>query len=160
MRTLVTKAGLASIAFALGCAQPTVQLSIGFPSQEAFLVTTSVDVLVVPLGDNRDQCATLLGQALQGTDVHAGISSLGLTPCQVRAGASLPDPGGGAQAFIVLGRVASGPVLGGCSVGETYPGGHPIDVDVFPTGSYATALASAHIVPGTTADQRCMGSSP
>jgi hypothetical protein len=144
-----------------GCASPTVSLSIGFPSQEAFLVTTSLDLEIVPLGGNLDQCATLLNDAVQGVDVGASSSSLGLVPCEVRAGAQLPDPGDGGHAFIVIGRATNGVILGGCSVGEAYPGAPPIQVDLFPTTTtnYAAAVTAAHLAPGSTADQRC-GSTP
>ncbi len=145
-----------------GCASPTVSLSIGFPSQEAFLVTSLIDVDVVPLGDHLDQCATLLGAAVQGTDVSASSSSLGLVPCEVRSGLTLPDPGGGGHAFIVLARATSGVILAGCTVAEAYPGAPPIQVDLFPTATtnYATALTAAHLAPGTTAAQRCGASAP
>lgn len=144
-----------------GCSGPTVTLSLGFPSQEAFLVTSSIDIQIVPLGDDLDQCATLLGDAVRGTDIHATSSSLGLVPCDVLHGAQLPDPGGGANAFVVLGRATNGVILGGCAVGEAYPGSPPIQIDLFPTTTmaYDMAVTAVHPAPGSTADQRC-GSSP
>ena len=41
---------------------------------------------VVPLGDDLDQCATLLGAAIQGTDVSPSSSSLGSGMTAVRTG--------------------------------------------------------------------------
>lgn len=145
-----------------GCASPTVSLSIGFPSNEAFLVTSTLDLEVVPLGADLDQCPVLLGNAIQGTDVPASSSSLGLVPCDVRAGITLPDPGGGAHAFIVLGRATNGVILGGCTVAEAYPGAPQIRVDLFPTTTmgYTAAVTAAHLAPGSTADQRCGGAAP
>jgi len=139
------------------CSGPTVGLSIGFPSNEAFLITTGIDIQVVPLGENLDQCAPLLGNAIQGTNVHPAIASLGLPPCDVLHGTTLPDPGSGGFAYIVLGRATNGVVLGGCAVGDAYPGGPPINVDLFPTTTmaYATALSAAHLSAGATAAQRC-----
>ena len=158
----ITTALMLAGAFA-GCASPTVALQIGFPSEQAFIATSSLDVQVIPLSGSRDQCATLLGAAIQGTtDIHASITAVGLTPCQARAGTTLPDPGGGAQAFIVVGRATNGVILGGCSVGEAYPGGRAIAVDLFPTSttSYMQAVTAAHIPPGATAAQHCQGSAP
>ena len=145
-----------------GCASPTVPLSIGFPSQEAFLVTSTIDVVAVPLEGDLSRCPALLGDAIRGIEVPASSASLGLVPCDVRAGAVLPDPGGGAHAFIVLGRATNGIILGGCAVGEAYPGGPSIQVDLFPTvtADYAAAVTAAHLAPGSTADQRCGGSMP
>lgn len=139
-----------------GCSSPTVALSIGFPSQEAFLVTSTLDVRVVPLGD-LTQCATLLGNAIQGTAIETSSASLGIAACDIRSGTVLPDPGGGPHAFIVLARVTSGVIMAGCSVGEAYPGGPPIQVDLFPTSTsdYDNAVTAAHLVPGTTPDQHC-----
>jgi hypothetical protein len=144
---------------AFGCTGPTVPLSIGFPSQEAFLVTSQIDVQVVPLGDS--QCAALLGNAIQGMALDTSVSSLGLVPCDVLHGTTLPDPGGGLHAFVVLGRATNGVILGGCTVGEAYPGGPPINVDLYPTSTadYGAAVMAAHLAPGSTADQRC-GSTP
>jgi hypothetical protein len=145
-----------------GCGTPTVPLSIGFPSQEAFNITSTLDVQMVPLDADLGACPTLLGNAVRGTDVHASTSVLGITPCSVRAGATLPDPGSGAHAFIVLGRATNGVILAGCTVGEAYPGGPAISVDLYPTSTdaYSTALAAAHLPPGTTADQHCAAVSP
>lgn len=145
-----------------GCAAPSVSLSLGFPSQEAFLVTSSIDLHVVPLEGDLDQCAILLGQAIQGAAVPETSSSLDLVPCDVLHGAQLPDPGGGAHAFIVIGRATNGVILGGCSVAEAYPGAPPIEVDLYPTATadYAAAVTAAHLAPGSTADQRCGGSTP
>jgi hypothetical protein len=155
------KACLVLLALALAsCSSPTVSLSIGFPSNEAFLVTTGIDIQIVPM-DDLDQCATLLSAAIQSTDIHPSISSLGLVPCTVRSGTTLPDPGSGAHAYVVLGRATNGVILGGCTVGDAYPGAPPIEVDLFPTrtSDYAAAVTAAHLAPGSTADQRC-GSTP
>jgi hypothetical protein len=146
------------------CASPTVSLSIGFPSQEAFLVTTQIDLHIVPIDGDLDQCPVLLAAAVQGTldPMRDSSSSLGLVPCDVRSGIALPDPGGGAHAFIVIGKASNQAILGGCSVGEAYPGAPAIDVDLYPTDTmtYATAVTAAHLAPGSTADQRCGGSAP
>ncbi|MFO0686310.1 MAG: hypothetical protein U0234_29880 [Sandaracinus sp.] len=154
---------LSLAALALGsCATPTVSLSLGFPSQEAFLVTTNVDIYVVPLGGDLTQCATLLNAAVQGADVPASASFTNLTPCSLLGRAVLPDPGGDPSAFIVLGRATNGVILGGCSVAQAYPGGPEIRVELFPTDTsdYDDAVTAAHLAPGSTADQRCAGSTP
>lgn len=145
-----------------GCASPTVSLSIGFPSQEAFLVTNNIDVQAFALEGDLDQCPSLLTSAVRGTGVTASSESLGLVPCDVRSGITLPDPGGGGHAFVVLGRATNGVILGGCAIGEAYPGAPPIQVDLYPTSTadYAAAVTAAHLAPGSTADQRCGGSTP
>ncbi len=152
---------LAALALA-SCASPTVSLSLGFPSQEAFLVTTTMDVLVVPVGGDTTQCATLLNAAVQGASVPASASYTDLTPCSLFGRATLPDPGGEPSAFIVLGRATNGVILGGCAIGQAYPGSPEIRVELFPTdtGDYQAAVTAAHLAPGSTADQRCAGSSP
>jgi hypothetical protein len=62
----------------------------------------------------------------------------------------------------VVGRATNGVILGGCTVGEAYPGGPPIEVTLFPTTTmaYAAAVTAAHLAPGSTADQRCGGATP
>lgn len=160
-----TKPSLSALVVALalaGCGTPTVPLSIGFPSTEAFNITSSLDVEMVPLDADLGACPTLLGNAVRGTDVHASVSVSGLTPCSARSGTNLPDPGSGAHAFIVLGRATNGVILAGCTVSEAYPGGPAIPVDLYPTSTdaYATALAASHLPPGTTAEQHCAAVSP
>jgi hypothetical protein len=162
MRGTIMAAWLACTLGIAGCGSPTVSLLIGFPSQEAFLVTSSIDLQIVPLEGNLDQCPMLLGDAIRGADVHASSSSLGMVPCDVRSGLVLPDPGPGGHAFIVLGRATNGVVLGGCAVAEAYPGAPEIQVDLYPTTTddYQMAVTAAHLAPGSTADQRCGGSAP
>jgi hypothetical protein len=161
-RALLFVTPLAGMFAISSCSGPTVPLSLGFPSNEAFLVTTSIDIEIVPLGESTDQCAPLLGNAIQGTDVHASISALGLAPCDVLHGITLPDPGSGAFAYIVLGRATNGVILAGCRVGDAYPGAPAIEVDLYPTttAAYSTAVTAAHLAPGSTAAQRCGGSTP
>lgn len=139
------------------CAGPTVTLDLRFPSQTAFIASSLVDFDIVPLTSSSQdlgRCPALVADALADTELGASTSVLGVPRCDVRAGIALPDPGSGPHAFIVQALSATNAtLLVGCAVGEAYPGGPPIRVDLFPTEAYA--MASSSVPPGSTVDGAC-----
>ncbi len=155
MKTLLRCLLLASLALTASCTGPTVTLDLRFPSQVGFVAASLIDVEVVPLApDALGRCPALLADVLAGTQVNPSLSVPGVPRCDVLHGVALPDPGGGPHAFIVQALSQTNAILlAGCAVGEAYPGGPPIRVDLYPTDAYA-AVASG-VPPGSTAEGAC-----
>ena len=156
LRRALTLAALASAApLAAACAGPTVTVDVRFPSQTAFVATSLVDFDFVPLASaDLGRCPALVADALADTELGASVSVLGVPRCDVRRGFALPDPGAGPYAFVVQAvSPMNATLLVGCAVGEAYPGGPPIRVDLFPTEAYA--MAAAGVPPMSTVDGAC-----
>lgn len=148
---------LAGAPFAASCSGPTVTLDVRFPSQTAFVASSLVDFDIVPLSSSSadlGRCPALLADALADTQFGATLSVLGVPRCDVRRGVTLPDPGAGAHAFVVQAlNQANATLLVGCAIGEAYPGGPALRVDLYPTDAYAAAASS--VPPGSTVDGAC-----
>jgi hypothetical protein len=136
------------------CAGPSIALELRFPSQVAFVATHLVDFDVVPLSaDMLGDCPLLIANAMSSTALNASTSLHDVPRCDVRSGTAIPDPGTGAHAYLVQAQGESATILIGCAIGEAYPGGPPIRVDLFPTDAYAAAAAA--VPPGSTVDGAC-----
>lgn len=137
------------------CSGPTVTIDLRFPSQTSFIASSLVDFELVPLSqDTLGRCPELIADALSEAELGATTSMLGVPRCDVRRGVSIPDPGAGPYAFVVQALDDSNAtLLVGCSVGEVYPGGPPVRVDLYPTRAYPAA--AAEVPPGQTVDGAC-----
>ncbi len=125
------------------CGGQQVPLVLRFPSTETFLVSRAVRIRVYEIDEARETtCATLVTAISNGRDpdVEAIYDSDALSPCAVRAGATVPDVGAGLHGFLVQGLDSTGneTILAGCVEGEIY-GGASLEVDLYPTSSYADA---------------------
>ncbi len=149
--------GLLLAAVAAACGPQIVKLSIRFPSTPTFLVARSMRIRVYPLDET--SCASLVSIVAnnRSPETEPLYALDGIPTCDVRAGATLPDPGEGRHAFLVEGLDLTGnqTILAGCTEAEVFSGAR-LSVDLFPTSRYdAAAIADP---PGAvTPEQRCGG---
>jgi hypothetical protein len=156
VRSWLKLAALTSAAPLLSaCAGPTVVVDVRFPSQTAFIASSLVDFDFVPLSpSDLGRCPALVADAVGDIALGASVSIAGVPRCDVRRGVTLPDPGSGPHAFVVQAvSPMNATLLVGCAVGEAYPGGQPIRVDLYPTEAYAAAASA--VPPGSTVDGAC-----
>lgn len=156
---LLVAGGLCASALASGCSAQRVPLDIRFPSTETFLVSRALRIRVYDLTDG-GSCAALVTAVASGRDPDGEVvfESTDLTPCAARAGASIPDPGGGLRAFLVEGLDINGneTVVAGCAEAEVFTGAR-IDVAVYPTVRYDAAYLADMPGAGETVESRCGG---
>lgn len=142
-----------------GCSPQRVPLELRFPSTETFLVTQSLRVRVFPVSATV-ACASLMNTVMSGGTLDDGavLDRADLDPCEVRAGLSLPDVGGGLHAFVVEGidRSGNSTILAGCSEDEVYAG-TSIAVALSPTDAYQTAYEESPPDDTETVVTRCGG---
>ncbi len=135
-----------------GCAA-NVPVQLVFPSTGAFDASELVRIDVVPLApDALGTCPELLAASLVGAPDGVVYTLEPTDVCAVQAGIAIPDPGAGA--FVFSAQALDGantPVLAGCTVAETYPGGPAVRIELFPTASYT---------PGTRAGASCSPGAP
>ncbi|MBN8615744.1 MAG: hypothetical protein J0L92_34430 [Deltaproteobacteria bacterium] len=134
---------LASTALSMmlaSCGPQQVPLDVRFPSSETFLVSRSMRIRVYALEET--SCPALVTAVSNGRDpgLDPLWESAAVTPCQVRAGITIPDVGGGRRGFLVEGLDSNGnnTILAGCADGEIYSGSR-IDVAIYPTTRYDAA---------------------
>ncbi|MCS6857922.1 MAG: hypothetical protein NZM37_09435 [Sandaracinaceae bacterium] len=142
-----------------GCAPKKVALEVAFPSAETFLVTQAIRVRVfVP--NQTSTCAALVNDAIGGRmPMEQLVYDINdLTPCSVRSGAKIPDPGGGRKLFLVEGldMMRNTTLLIGCSEGEIHGKSTAIRVRLYPTQNYDRAYRQNPPQPEETPETRCM----
>ena len=146
-------------ALSVGCGPQRVPLDIRFPSTETFLVSRALRVRIYDLTEG-GSCSALVTAVASGRDPEGTVlfESSDLTPCAARAGASIPDVGGGLRAFLVEGLDINGneTVVAGCTEGEVFTGAS-IEVSVYPTVRYDAAYLADMPAAGETVESRCGG---
>lgn len=159
---LLTALALCAGALGLGaCGPQVVPLDVRFPSTETFLVSRAMRIRIYEL-DVETTCASLVTAVASGRDPGAAPLWVSgeLTPCDVRAGASIPDVGGGARGFLVEGLDLTGnnTILAGCAEDEVFTGNR-IEVALFPTSRYQAAYDADRPLAGEEVRDRCGGGS-
>jgi len=157
--TSVTALAIASGMLAAGCGPQQVPLEVRFPSTETFLVSRAMRVRIYDLSEGGN-CPSLVTAVAGGRDPEgvALFESTDLTPCAVRAGASLPDTGAGLRGFLVEGldRTGNQTIVAGCTEAEVFTGAS-LQVSVYPTVRYDDARDADPPGGGETVEARCEG---
>jgi hypothetical protein len=137
------------------CSPAQVPFSVVFPSEETFVVTSTMRVRVFPAAAST--CPSLVGRASRDIDISeaALFDRTQIDPCAFRAGISLPDTGSGDRLFLIESFDDRGnTILVGCSQDEVY-GGASVTVNISTTDRYPMARMEN---PSTqTAAERCAG---
>lgn len=160
LRIRITAVSL-TLAVAFGaCAPQPVPLEVRFPSTETFLVTRGVRVRVFDAATVSGGCAALVASvaAMRPPEGNVVLDGRIVSPCELRAGISLPDVGGGRRAFVVEGldRTGNQTIVAGCTEAEMYAGAR-IEIAVYPTSRYEAAYLADMPAAGETVESRCGG---
>lgn len=146
---------LGVLMLALGCGADVVPLELSFPSELAFVLTSSAQVVVVDA--DQDSCPELLSQALVGTSPPSTWESGPLSVCSLWAGeVELEELPAGPMAYVVIARSDAGrPLLAGCRVVDAHS--EPaVRVTLAPTDDLR-AMIAAGAGSECSADSKCFG---
>lgn len=160
-RAIAAALALASGVLTAGCGPQQVPLEVRFPSTETFLVSRAMRIRIYDLSEGGN-CPSLVTAVAGARDPEGTVlyESTDLTPCAVRAGATIPDVGAGLRAFLVEGLDQTGnqTIVAGCTEAEVFAGA-TLQVAVYPTVRYDDAYAADTPASGETVESRCGGGS-
>jgi len=148
-------------ALVVGCGPTPVTVDVSFPSTETFLFSEQGQLLVYDLAQGPDggglgDCPLLI-EGIEGGALGDPILDSGRVPiCSFRGGGvGFDDVPPGPKAYVMISYDEANTVLlAGYRVAEAYEGAPPIQVDVYPTGDYASATAGKTL-SCRNADDKC-----